>query len=110
MDIMLEEFNPDYVQLEIDTFWVQSGGQDPVKWIEKIKGDPIEIVHLKDYRIRNDNVEFSEIGNGNLDWVSILKTCQKRNVNYIAVEQDTNFKDPMESLNISVKYIKELGY
>ena len=34
----------------MDTHWLQYGGQDPVKWIYRMKGRA-DLVHLKDYRI-----------------------------------------------------------
>ena len=38
------------MRLEIDVHWVQRGGLDPVRTLQKYAG-LVDLVHLKDYRI-----------------------------------------------------------
>ncbi len=107
LQYFLDHFNPAYVQLEIDTYWVQAGGADPVSWINKVAGH-MGIMHLKDMRIVKDEQQFAEIGQGNLDWVSILQAANEAKVLYAAVEQDRFTQDPIQSLRESFNYLESL--
>jgi len=104
---LLDGFDPDCVQLELDTYWVQAGGGDPVEWVKKVSGN-MGIMHLKDMRIVKDVQEFAEIGQGNLDWKKILEAAEQSGVKYAAVEQDAFTEDPLKSLEISYKYLASL--
>ena len=82
--------------MEIDVHWVQRGGLDPVRTLEKYAGRTA-MVHLKDYRIGElpesalglletgdfvgfmaefkNVVQFAEVGEGNLDFPTIIPTA-----------------------------------
>lgn len=109
LQILLDKFNPEYVQLELDVYWVQAGGANPVTWINKV-ADKMGIMHFKDMRIVDDEQRFAEIGQGNLEWMDIIEASRNANVCYAAVEQDRHTEDPMESLKISYDFIKKLLY
>ncbi|KXB00998.1 xylose isomerase, partial [candidate division MSBL1 archaeon SCGC-AAA259O05] len=70
-EILCEETNPEYVNFELDTYWVQHGGGDPAGWIEKLSGRT-PLLHLKDMAMRRDDdtlsQAFAEVGEGNLNW------------------------------------------
>ena len=109
IDILIENTNPDYVQFEIDTYWVQVGGANPAEYIEKVAGRA-DVVHFKDMSVsvEQNASKMAEIGNGNLNWEEIVKACDKAGVKYAMVEQDTCERDPFESLAISYNNLKEL--
>lgn len=108
MDILLNNSDPAYFDFEIDTYWVQAGGADPVEWIDKVNGR-MEVVHLKDMMIKNDEQIFAEIGQGNLNWTRIMDACKMAGVKWYAVEQDSCLGDPFGSLKISFEYLKSMG-
>ncbi len=93
--------------MEIDTYWVQAGGANPVTWIKKVSGN-MGVMHLKDFRIVDDEQQFAEIGQGNMEWVEILEAANEVGVIYAAVEQDSFTEDPLESLRVSYDYLKSL--
>lgn len=127
MDLLAQNTDPNYVGFELDTHWLQFGGQNPVSWIEKLQGRA-ELVHLKDYRIvmppegvsgeerspkalRKKAVQFAEIGTGNLDMAGVIEACIRTGVKYMPIEQDTSYDlTPFESVRISVENIKKLGF
>lgn len=121
LDILLENTDPEYLGFELDVHWIQRGGGNPVDLIKKLKGR-VELVHLKDYRIAVPEtmtgyedlfkmVQFAEIGEGSLNFVEIIKACEESNVEYMPIEQDMTYgRDPFESLQISMKNIKEMGF
>jgi sugar phosphate isomerase/epimerase len=108
LDRLVEECPGMYVIL--DLFWVQAGGANPVKYLEKYKGR-IKLVHLKDFRMSGWDKQFAEIGQGNLDWNDIMPLCEKNGIPYAVIEQDGNFLvDPFDSLAMSRDYLVKAGY
>jgi len=103
-DILLNETKDRNVGFEMDTYWVQAGGGNPVDWLKKVKGR-IDVVHFKDMEIFEGKQEFAEIGAGNLDWASIIDVCRDNKVKWYAVEQDACRRDPFESMKISFDYL-----
>lgn len=96
------------LKAELDTYWVQTGGQDPAKWITKLAGRQ-DLLHLKDYGINSAYERTMEpIGRGNLCWDEIMEAAKKAGVEYYIVEQDNcNGLDPFEALAISYRFISE---
>ena len=109
MDYLVENLNPETVSFCLDTHWVQRGGGNPTTWVEKLAGR-IDILHLKDMGVvKADNQIqpiITEIGNGNIDFDSVIAAAVKGGVRYYCVEQDTCPGDPMDSLKMSIDYIK----
>jgi sugar phosphate isomerase/epimerase len=96
-----------HLQAEIDTYWVQYGGGDPVVWCEMLKGR-LPIIHLKDYQITaKSEPQYCEIGEGNLDFKKIVAAAEASGCTWFAVEQDVCPGDPIESLAISFRYLSE---
>jgi sugar phosphate isomerase/epimerase len=91
------------IAFEIDTYWITHGGGDPAQWIRKVAGR-IPCVHLKDMGIRLPREQIMmEVGEGNLNWPAVLDACRAANVGWYIVEQDTCYRDPFESLQISLR-------
>jgi sugar phosphate isomerase/epimerase len=106
LDIIYDKSDFRYLQGEIDTYWVQFGGQDPTAWCKKLKGR-LPLLHLKEYGILENKVTMLEIGNGNLDWKKIVKTAKKSGTEWFIIEQDSCRIDPFESLKIGLEYLIE---
>ncbi|MGD0768610.1 MAG: sugar phosphate isomerase/epimerase [Tepidisphaeraceae bacterium] len=108
LQTLLDHFSPE-IWMEIDTYWIQHGGGDPVAWIEKVAGR-IPCVHLKDMAMGADKTQLmAEIGEGNMNWPAILKACRNAGVEWYVIEQDICQRDPFESLAISLKNVKQMG-
>lgn len=122
------------MRLEIDVHWVQRGGKDPVRTLQKYAG-AVDLVHLKDYRIAAvpesafealaagnaagfmaaftgpEVVQFGEVGEGNLDWPQIIEAAQEAGAQHLLIEQDVQYgRDPFEALSISHRNLTELGF
>jgi len=106
LDLLYENSSPENLYAEIDTYWIQHGGEDPVAYIRKYAGRQI-ILHVKD--MADDEARsFAEIGNGILDWDAIHQAAQESGVQYYAVEQDTCPGDPLDSARISCEFMRKL--
>ncbi|MBD2845630.1 sugar phosphate isomerase/epimerase [Paenibacillus sp. IB182496] len=107
MDILIEDTDPAHFGLELDLYWVHAGGADPSEWVRKASGR-LPVVHLKDMAIVNNEQVFAEIGEGNLNYRTIVDACRASGVEWYVVEQDVCRRDPFESLAISFRNLKEL--
>ena len=107
MQILIERCDP-AVWFEIDTFWITAGGGDPAAWIDRVAGR-IPCVHLKDMGVKPNREQYMmEVGQGNLNWPAILKACQHAGTKWFIVEQDTCYRDPFDSLEISLNNLREM--
>lgn len=106
LDILIEETDPNLVTFEIDTYWVQYGGGDPVEYIRRCAGR-IPLVHLKDMT-GDERRFFAEVGEGILDWKSILPACEEAGVQWYIVEQDRCERPPLESVRISLQNLRHM--
>lgn len=109
LDILLAESDPEAFHFELDTYWVQAGGGNPVTWIKKV-AQRMKVVHFKDMGGGSENQSImTEVGEGNLEWSAIIEACQDAGVEYAAVEQDICQRDPFESLAISYQNLINYG-
>jgi sugar phosphate isomerase/epimerase len=107
LDIIYDETNPEWVQGEPDTYWIQYGGGDSVGWCRKLKGR-LPLLHLKDYQVTPDETPFfAEIGRGNLDWKAIIGAADEGGCEWYIVEQDRCDRDTLEAAEISFIYLRD---
>lgn len=104
LEIIYSETDPKYLQGEIDTFWVQHSGANPVSWCKTLK-NRLPLLHLKEYGIVNDQITMLELGNGNMNWKEIISAAKKSGTKWFIIEQDTCRINPFESLKISLEYL-----
>ncbi len=108
LEILLANTDPSLVQWQMDVYWVAQAGFDPVEMLRK-HGSRMQSLHLKD---RKPNVptstdtgpasaHFTEVGEGTLDWPSILRLAARYHIPNMYVEQDQTDRPPLESLKIS---------
>ena len=106
LDTIYDETDPSNLQGEIDTYWVQSGGGNPVEWCQKLN-NRLPLLHMKDLGVYSGNEStMTEIGAGNLDFKAILKVAESAGCQWFIVEQDECPGDPFESLKQSFDYIR----
>jgi len=128
LDILYEEVSADLLQTELDTCWVNVGGENPSEYVKKYTGRA-PVVHLKDffgeksedmYELigiekkapkRPSNFEFRPVGSGLQDFPSILKASEEAGATWVVVEQDNPSMGltPMQSIEISREYLKSIG-
>jgi sugar phosphate isomerase/epimerase len=102
LDIFYENTDPKLVQAELDTYWIQHGGEDPANYIRKYAGR-VPLLHLKDMA---EDGSFAEVGYGILDWDAIFKAAEESGVKWMAVEQDVCKRPPLESAKLSLEFLR----
>jgi sugar phosphate isomerase/epimerase len=107
LDLLFEAAGKDRMQAELDLYWVAKAGLEPESWLDMYRGR-VPMVHVKDME---GDVErfYAEVGSGVLDYPSILKTAEGAGVQHFIVEQDACRRPPLESVKMSIDYLKSIG-
>ena len=106
-DILLEKCNPEFVNFQMDLFWVAKAEVDPLTYFEKYPG------RFKAWHVKDMNAEgnFAPVNTGSIDFKRILAEKEKSGMEFYLVEQDQTFGlDPMEAIKISHDGLKEIGF
>ena len=108
MDYLLENTDPEYVNFQLDLFWITKAKADPFDYFKKYPGR-FKSFHVKDM---DEEGKFSPVGQGTIDFSSILKEKDKAGMQYYFVEQDRTFNgmQPIEALEVSKGNLKRLGF
>lgn len=105
LDHIFAETDPRYLAAELDTYWIQAGGRNPIAYISQFNGR-LPGLHMKDYAVDPSGKPFfAEIGYGNLDFPAIIAAAEAAGCQWFIVEQDVCPGDPFDSLRKSWDYI-----
>jgi len=127
LDTYYSRIPAEYLQTELDTCWVNVGGEEPAAYVRKYTGRA-PIVHLKDFAgSKSENMyaligtdsakeestgkfEFRPVGYGRQNIPAILQAAEDAGAGWVVVEQDSPSmgKTPMESVKMSIEYLKGL--
>ncbi|MBC7902805.1 MAG: sugar phosphate isomerase/epimerase [Gemmatimonadaceae bacterium] len=105
-DIIMKETDPSLVKLQMDLYWVMHSSKlSPAELIARQPGRFV-MWHIKDMdKVSRD---YSELGNGSIDFTVILPESSRAGLEYYYIEQGGNFaKDPMQSVADSAVYFKK---
>ena len=129
LEVLYDTVPADLLQTELDTCWVNVGGEEPAAYVRKFAGRA-PVVHLKDFYgeksedmyeligiekktpARPGNFEFRPVGSGLQDFPAILAAAEDAGAQWVVVEQDAPSMGltPMECIKKSREYLKTLGY
>ena len=129
LDILYDTVPADLLQTELDTCWVNVGGENPAEYVKKYKGRA-PVVHLKDFYgeksedmyeligidkkapVRPGNFEFRPVGSGLQDFPPILEAAKYAGAGWVVVEQDKPSMglNSLECIEKSRKYLESIGY
>jgi sugar phosphate isomerase/epimerase len=94
---------------ELDPYWVQYGGMNPERWVRAL-GNKLVAFHLKDFGVapKHGGPPFmTEVGQGNLDFRTLVADAEKGGCQWFIVEQDFTEGDPFDSLELSFRYVRD---
>lgn len=105
-EIIMKETDPSLVKLQLDMYWaMHSSKLSPAQLIAK---QPKRFVmwHIKDMdKVTRD---YSELGNGSINYKAILSEASQSGLEYYYIEQGGNYaKNSMQSIADSAKYFKK---
>jgi sugar phosphate isomerase/epimerase len=107
IDVMLEHLDPD-VFLEVDVYWVQTAGQNPVEVVRRL-GSRAPLLHVKDGPCQIE-APMTALGEGVVDIPAVV-AAGAGSVEWLVVELDRCDTDIMEAVRKSYQYLigKGLG-
>lgn len=103
-EVLWENAGPS-LHAELDLYWVTRGGGDPVKWINRL-GKRVRLSHYKDM---DEEGGFAQVGQGKLDWRSIIAANKKAGTLYAVIENDSPKIDPVEAVRQSREFLLAQG-
>jgi len=104
-DVILKETDPALVKLQMDLYWIAHGSKlTPHEWFTRQPGRFV-MWHVKDmHKVSRD---YTELGNGSIDFTKIWPDTQLAGLKHFFVEQGGNFTyDPFRSISDSAEYVK----
>lgn len=109
LEHLIHDFAPEEMGFTLDTYWVQAGGADIVKWIEHLKGR-MPCVHLKDMAVKGMESKMAPVMEGSIDFAKVVPAFGAAGAKYLLVEQDVCEGSPFACLKKSYENLKALGY
>ena len=109
----LMDHTDDTVDYEMDIYWVVTGGADPIDWLNRYPGK-WKLCHVKD-RKKGASLEDHEasvnLGEGSIDFASILKVAEEQGMEYYILEQE-NYENstPLRSARAGAEYLEQLEF
>jgi sugar phosphate isomerase/epimerase len=113
LDYIITNTNPDWVSFEMDIFWIQFGGGDPVSLMKKY-GKRWKLMHLKDLKkgAKKDLTGLTSpendvpLGTGELDIPAILSQAALIDIAHYFIEDESDHVN--EQVPQSILYLKSL--
>ena len=116
-DLIVENTDPQYVNFELDTYWMADGGADVTALVNKLS-DRMVMWHINDRGCRKRGPfitpilkeDAAELGTGNMPLDAILETVKANTgVEAIVLETHKNWidNDPIKSLTISAEWFRK---
>lgn len=107
IEYFLTNCDPEYVNFQMDLYWVTKAGADPVAYFKKYPG------RFKSWHVKDMDPEgnFAPVGEGTIDFTRIWKERKISGLQCYFVEQDRTFgQKPMEVIRISHDGLKKFGF
>ena len=133
LDILYNTVSADLLQTEIDTCWVNVGGEEPAAYVMKYAGRA-PVVHLKDFVMKGrekpkklydligiddetesadeDDFSFKPVGYGVQNMKAIVEAAEKAGAGWVVVEQDQPDKGntSLNAVKMSIDFLRKLEY
>ncbi|MGN0002011.1 MAG: sugar phosphate isomerase/epimerase family protein [Sphingobacterium composti] len=125
LDIMLAFTEKDLVAFELDLYWIEKAGLNPLTYFDKYPGR-FEMWHVKDMDkqftktvVGEDydqapldsifkEVKYTEVGSGNIAFANIVKAADKSGLVHAYIEQDDIYlPNKFESVKKSYDYVQK---
>jgi len=105
-DIILRETDSDLVKLQLDLYWVKHSSKLSPEMLVAKQPDRFVMWHIKDMdKVTRD---YSELGNGSIDYDTILANMDQSGLEFYYLEQGGNFaNNSMQSIANSAIYFKK---
>jgi sugar phosphate isomerase/epimerase len=106
LDTLFATADPALVKAEVDVYWVEHGGEDPVAHLRKY-ANRCPLVHMKDMT-KDDRKTYAPVGTGRLDMKGIVEAARAGGAVWFVVEQDETDQPALEAIQISLTNLRQI--
>lgn len=126
LDILIAFTDPELVTFELDVYWVEKAGVNPLSYFTKYP-DRFHLWHIKDMdrnfttpilgepwdsmpldSINSQKVRFTEVGSGSIDYKALASNAEKSGLRFAYVEQDEIYlPNKFDSVKRSFDYVQK---
>lgn len=115
LNYIVENTNPDYVNFQMDVYWIQFGGGNPehllkeypTRW-KSLHLKDMQKGTLKDHTGLSDNSTNVVLGTGEIDFEGIIKTAKEIGIKHFFIEDESDRL--LTQVPESIEYLKSLKY
>ncbi len=109
-DVLMTNTDASLVDFEMDIYWVVTGNQDPIAWLKKYP-NRFKLSHVKDrMKGATESGASCVLGQGSIDFPSLLKEAKKQGMEYFIVEQERyDGTTPLKAAEADAAYMKKLS-
>ncbi|MEP7344654.1 MAG: sugar phosphate isomerase/epimerase [Gemmatimonadaceae bacterium] len=104
-DLLLSKCDAKLVKMELDLYWINKAGHDPLVYFAKYPGR-FPLVHLKDMKADG---AMASVGEGRIPFATYFAQAKKAGIKHYFVEHD-NPGDAFASIERSFRYLKALKF
>lgn len=112
-EVLLKETDPELVDFEMDIFWVQAGGGEPLEWFRKYPGR-FKLSHIKDRSkvpAPSGAFESTDLGTGTIDYAKLLPIAKELGLEYFFMEQEAYpYGTPLAAAKVGADYLRKLNF
>jgi sugar phosphate isomerase/epimerase len=106
LDILAANTQPEYCFMQLDVYFIELSGLNPVDFIKKYNGRS-PTLHMKDMKSFDDK-QNTIIGKGIVDFNGIAKAAKMSGTEWFIIEQEEYEEDHVESLKKGCIYLKNI--
>lgn len=88
-EVILKNTDADLLKMEMDIYWVVFANQDPIALFNRNPGR-FHLWHVKDMS-KLDKTKNTEVGNGSIDFKTLVASSNRAGVKHFFVEQENNY-------------------
>ena len=97
-DVLIEDTDPEYVNFEVDAFWLADTGRDPLEVMKRL-GSRMKLWHITDRGTRQKGTSMTaslksdcmELGTGNMDLEGLWQTALENRTEGVILESHRNW-------------------
>ncbi|HOX82670.1 MAG TPA: sugar phosphate isomerase/epimerase [Chryseolinea sp.] len=112
-EYMMDNTNPEYINFQMDVFWIKNPGQDPAALLRNYP-TRWKMLHLKDRRIgtvnngngRQDVESNVVLGTGDVNIAEAMKAAKEIGIKHYFIEDESS--RALEQVPLSIIYLKSL--
>jgi sugar phosphate isomerase/epimerase len=112
-DYMVNSTSPEYLNFEMDVFWIKHPGQDPVALLNKYPSRFV-LMHIKDRRPGTEGNPFGRangetnvvLGQGDIGIAEVMQAAKKLGIKHYFIEDESSRVETQ--IPQSIQYLKQL--